>query len=191
MYNKHKRSRQFYHRLPSQNRGSTLTGLFIGVLIGLATALTVALYVHFSQLPFLIQQPQIEKSVHTEAQSLVHGIFLMQTQPPPPAPVPKNTYHFYDMLAGVHSAPPVPATRTVPEKNYVIVGEYLNTDEANNVRARLALSGIEASIQTDHRNNHLVYRIRIGPFAEPKEAQATLHQLREMGVAAIARSETL
>ena len=53
---------------------------------------------------------------------------------------------------------------------YLQVGAFENPNEADNLKARLALSGIQASAQrTQLPDGRVVHRVRIGPYARPED----------------------
>lgn len=60
---------------------------------------------------------------------------------------------------------------------YVQAGVYTVKQEADSVRARIALNGLEASISERSPGGETVYRVRLGPFADlnaAREARAVV-----------------
>jgi cell division protein FtsN len=76
------------------------------------------------------------------------------------------------------------------ERLYLQVGAFENPGEADNLKARLALAGIEASAQRAQlADGRTVHRVRIGPFAKPEDMNPVRARLAEAGFsAAVARA---
>lgn len=110
-----------------------------------------------------------------------------QAQPVPPLATPAQQ-------------PPAPVTEAVPqpvqqagqqpaprpaERIYLQVGAFENPSEADNLKARLALSGIQASAQrTQLPDGRVVHRVRVGPFAKPEDMNPMRSRLAEAGFSA-------
>ena len=139
------------------------SGLMIGLIVGLVLAIAVALWVRGSN-PF--------KSPDKITQTPVN-----QPQSAPPEPEPAPTYDFYKVLPGdTPTAPPEPAPRppSVKAKYYLQAGAFQNADDADNVKAQLALLGIEAQIQTSViADKGVIHRVRIGPFTAMDTVNST------------------
>ena len=88
-------------------------------------------------------------------------------------PADKPRFDFYTILPG--SEVPVSEQEvkqvakqegTVKDNYFLQVGSFQAAAEADNMKARLALLGLEASIQTaDIPDKGVWHRVRIGPFA--------------------------
>ncbi|MDR3413136.1 MAG: SPOR domain-containing protein [Formivibrio sp.] len=72
-----------------------------------------------------------------------------------------------------------PAKVEATKKAWLQIGSFQNEQEADNLKAKLALIGIEARIQTqDIPDKGLWHRVRVGPFnqtADIDKARAQLH----------------
>ena len=94
---------------------------------------------------------------------------------------PLKSYAFYDMLPKFEVVVPEkekdvrPDVRAVPETRrgtYVLqAGSYKNFADADRVRAKLALQGIESKVQKVSVDNDTWHRIRIGPISKSGRAQ--------------------
>ena len=106
-----------------------------------------------------------------------------------PAADDGKTYAFYEMLPKFEVVVPEkdkdvrPDIKSVPETRsgtYVLqAGSYKNFPDADRVRAKLALLGIESNVQKVTVENDTWYRIRIGPIAKLDELnrkRETLHK---------------
>lgn len=87
----------------------------------------------------------------------------------------------------VKEAPPKPV-----ERLYLQIGSFENPAEADNLKARLALAGIEASGQrVQLADGRTVHRVRIGPFSSPEEMNPARARLAESGFnATVSRAGT-
>ncbi|MHB0985819.1 MAG: SPOR domain-containing protein [Sulfuricella sp.] len=164
-------------RPPSKKGGKPIfTGIAIGLVAGLAVAIGVALYINFSPKPFVsrakpgeaakipekiddgMQKPADAKSVDTEDKNDKQN--------------GKPRFDFYTILPG--SEEPVSAQEIKQAKKqdgatkdgyYLQVGAFQAAAEADNMKARLALLGQEAIIQTANiPDKGIWHRVRIGPF---------------------------
>jgi cell division protein FtsN len=104
---------------------------------------------------------------------------------PAPAPATSTTpaaapnFDFYSVLPGnTPNVPPTPntpaATEAKPTLYYLQAGAFQNPAEADNLKARLALLGIETAIQTlDLGDKGVLHRVRVGPFRAMDELNRT------------------
>lgn len=150
--------RLFQGREDRRSGTPVLNGLMIGLLVGLLFAIVVALWVKSSN-PFksadqIPVRPPIPATAPVEA--------------PPVEPQRAPDYDFYKVLPGdTPAAPPEPTVKIKPKpaRYYLQAGAFKDADEADNVKAQLALLGIEAQIQTSVvPDKGVVHRVRIGPF---------------------------
>lgn len=82
--------------------------------------------------------------------------------------------------AEVVQAPEPAATGVV---YYMQAGAFQNAADADNLKARLALAGIEAGIQTGERADGKVWhRVRVGPFRTVEEAGHARDRLKQQQI---------
>ena len=103
-----------------------------------------------------------------------------------------KSYAFYDMLPKFEVVVPEkdkdvrPDTRAVPETRsgtYVLqAGSYKNFADADRVRAKLALQGVESKVQKVSVDNDTWHRIRIGPISNLNELNRLRTILRKADV---------
>lgn len=162
--------------LASSRKGgsSIFTGILIGLIVGLAVAIGVALYINFSPKPFVNRDKQSEA---TKAPTNNGGVAKNAA----PAEVAstnakasgKPRFDFYTILPG--SEEPVSEQQikqaakqdgAAKDSYFLQVGSFQAAAEADNMKARLALLGLEAVIQTaEIPDKGVWHRVRIGPFA--------------------------
>jgi cell division protein FtsN len=184
---------------PARSRGSPmLVGLVIGLLIGLAIALGVALYINKVPAPFLPkEQPHtIEPvAVPEPAQPKAPAVAERKHDTPPSAspaagpegekPSGKPRFEFYGILAGKEEAAKekdvavAPKDEAAPAETYYLqLAALQDPADADNLKAELALAGIEAKIQTaELPDGKTWHRVRLGPFTSVEaidEARARL-----------------
>ena len=229
----------------SASRGSTLVGIFVGLILGALVAAGIALYFTSSS-PF----PKARQDDRPAP----------APQPPKPAsepialpgkpgdkPVEKPRFDFYNVLPKGSDALPAPekpeetteivkpekadktdkadkpkpakadeATKPakedktdkvdkvdkskdaaerakaeaalldkplVPEKFYLQAGAFEDPSEADNLKARLALMGVEASVQkVDVPEKGTMHRVRVGPYMGQEAMSKAREQLTASGI---------
>jgi cell division protein FtsN len=167
----------------SGSGSSLLVGILIGLLLGLGIALAVAIYLNKVPSPFLSRG----KNAETAA-------------PKPeilkPVPVPsghseeKPRFDFYSILPGNEDSaakPPPEPPRSAPapakETFYLQAGAFQSPAEADNMKARLAMLGIEASVQSNASTDRgTLHRVRIGPFERVEQVNRTRATLKQNGI---------
>jgi cell division protein FtsN len=108
----------------------------------------------------------------------------------PPAEA-TDRFEFYEMLpdaevdvpeqpraTGDVGPPPV----SVPGTYVVQAGAFPNFAEADKVKARLALLGVESEIQAADANGATFHRVRIGPIDDLNELNRLRARLRQNGI---------
>lgn len=162
--------------------GSIWSGIMIGLLLGLAGAAAVALWVGRSN-PFVDRAPVADKPGVSATQpqpggQIVDPLAKATTSANPPR------FDFYKILPGNQAATPEPNAKATPpppanDQYYLQAGAFPNGEDADNLKARLALMGYEADIQTvDIPNKGVWHRVRLGPYksGELNKVQADLTQ---------------
>lgn len=175
-------------RSPSASSGGTLIGIFIGLMMGASIAAGAAWY--FTRANPFQSAPSAPRLPAADQQpAALPG-------KPGDRPVIKQDFDFYKILPQGDNVPgaqvvanppmPVPVPDAKPaERMYLQLGAFENAAEADNLKARLALAGVEASSQrgqmTDGRT---VHRVRVGPFAGPEEMNPVRSRLAAAGFSA-------
>jgi cell division protein FtsN len=163
-------------------------GILIGLLLGLCIALGVALYINKGANPF------VQKAKPVEATGRETPATDAPKSPSPaekPANKPAKTaeakprFDFYKILPGTEEAvTDKEFKRTLPasskEVYFLQVAAFQNPADADNLKARLALAGIEAQIQTATLPDGKVWhRVRVGPFSNKDELGKSRAALKE------------
>ena len=166
---------------PRGGSGSLLIGILIGVVLGAGMALGVAWYVNRMPSPFLAHEAPSRSAAPAKSAPATAAT----------APADKPRFDFYKMLPGseepatdqqVHEAQrrPAPAER---EAFFLQAGAFQNSADADSLKARLALLGIEATIQTAAlADRGTWHRVRVGPYTSVEELNRTRDTLKQNGV---------
>lgn len=168
--------------------GSTLLGIFIGLAIGLLIAVAIAFYISKIPTPF-VNHDSAAKVAPAQADR-----DLAEKAAAPVAPVApdKPRFDFYRILPGQE----VPVSEQelrqqatkpdAPKENYLIqAGAYQSPADADALKARLALLGLEASVEPVQRpDKGTLYRVRLGPYSQLDEINRVRQTLAQNGVEA-------
>lgn len=194
-----------------KNRGGTLIGIFVGLVLGMVISFGLVWYMQKMPLPFHDKSARPERSATGDAN---------------PAPLPgkpgdkvaeRPRFEFYKILPGGQESPaespaadnktagakpaenkpaetkptetkPADTGKTPPpagEPVYLQAGAFQKAEDADTLKAKLALMGIEANIiDADVPDKGRVHRVRVGPFANGDEAARVRAQLAQSGITA-------
>ncbi len=164
--------------------GSTFVGILIGLVLGLSIALGVAWYINKMPNPFK------DKTQASTPPTPPKG--APATKAPDAATADKGPrFTFPEILKGDDKSAhrdkgdkgektSTPAPR---EAFFLQAGSFQNAPDADNLKARLALVGIEASIQTTNLPDKGVWhRVRVGPYTDVDELNRIRSILKQNGV---------
>jgi len=166
-------------RTKRQSKGSPFfSGLLVGFLLGVAASLAVVMYIKGGESPFADQpgtkKPLAEKIAEDAKKSADAGNAANKTPADTTADSgDKTRFDFYTILPGSESKvtteelnikdqQPQPV---VQYTYYLQVGAFQTGEEADNMKAKLALQGFEAVVQTATIPDKGVWhRVRVGPL---------------------------
>jgi cell division protein FtsN len=179
-------------RKARRGHGNTLLGVLIGLVLGVLIAVGVAFYMNRAELPFQDKLPRAtEKPV--EARPPVEAAARTEPAPlpgkPGDKPLERPRFDFYKMLpSGEEVASPkpeAPAAEAPAEMLFLQVGSFQKAEDADNLKAKLALMGVEAGVQAvDIPEKGTLHRVRIGPFKKPEDMNRSRALLAENGIQA-------
>jgi cell division protein FtsN len=175
-----------------------LVGVFIGVLVGLCLALGVALYLNRTPAPFAGKDKAAEPSKPAQAEKTTPKFEPVKPEPEKapsqaaaPAPAakpaePKTRFDFYKILPGEEAVTGKQLGQGATQGSssrvvyYLQAGAFQQTTDADNLKARLALAGLEAQIQTATLpDNSVWHRVRLGPYSNAQDLDKARAQLKE------------
>ena len=153
-----------------------------GILIGLGAAVALMLK---GYLPELKQHgPTVDNKTTSEAA-------LVEDDRSEPAKPKKPRYDFFTVLPEMEVVVPEqqlsreaeptsqPVAGTTQDKYILQVGSFRNSADAEQMKARLALLGSIATVQTVTVNEQTWHRVRIGPFEGAREADEKRRMLSD------------
>lgn len=150
---------------------SVFTGVLIGLTFGALLAVGIALWVTGNN-PF--------KSATSNSPAPDTPAPNQPTVAPPVMPEAAPSFDFYKVLpsdAPDQAQPSSHATAPATTLYYLQAGAFQNPADADNLKAQLALLGVETVIQTsDLGEKGIFHRVRVGPF----NAMDQINQTRKL-----------
>jgi cell division protein FtsN len=161
---------------PRAMRGGTLLGVFVGLVLGLAVAAAIAYFLGKSGLTGSPAATGMQKEIVRNGKP--------ETVPATGTPE-KPRFDFYKILPGTEEPKlaKAPETQTKPvDRLWLQAGAFASESDAENLKARLALSGWEASVQMATLADKSVrYRVRLGPYDNTDELNRIKADLGKSG----------
>ncbi len=161
------------------------SGLLVGLLLGVGISVLMAVFITGVKSPFeekVTPAPVIEAEKAEEVPA---------AEPVPPADeAGKPRFDFYTILPGTEQQVTEEEIRrqetvAVKESYFLQVGAFQTEQEADNMKAKLALQGLEAIVQTaEIPGKGILHRVRIGPFSDLNEINKSRAVLEQNGFAA-------
>lgn len=168
--------------------GSLLIGILIGLLLGLGVALAVAWYVNKMPTPFLNRGLPPAKGAPEK--SAAPALSRPEEKGAKTAEA-KPRFDFYKILPGEEpvseqqfkEAQQKASTARSNETFFLQAGAFQNAPDADNLKARLALLGMEASVQTTTLPDKGVWhRVRVGPYSGVEDLNRARDSLKQNGI---------
>jgi cell division protein FtsN len=72
-----------------------------------------------------------------------------------------------------------------PLQYFVQAGAFRGVEEAEQMRARLSLMGLQARVSEREQAGRVVFRVRLGPFDRREDAEKAGERLEAAGVSAV------
>ncbi|MBL8492410.1 MAG: SPOR domain-containing protein [Rhodocyclaceae bacterium] len=182
-----------------RSRGGTLLGIFLGLVVGVLISFGVVWYLNKTPIPFQNKtgRPEAGKAAETKAPDgkVADGKAVPAPQALPGKPGDKAPgapgegdrprFEFYTILPGGQDAAPAPAEKApaAAEILFLQAGAFQKAQDADNLKAKLALMGVEAGVQEINLpDKGVMHRVRVGPFAKPEEMNRVRNQLAQGGI---------
>ena len=166
--------------------GGTLLGIFIGLVLGLAIATAAAIYVTNAPVPFVNKTQQQRATTPQADQKLADAAKAGAAEKP--------KFDFYKILPGqeepvtdrdLKSAAAKQAEKPGAPRDlyFVQAGAFQNPADADNLKARLALMGLQASVEPANLpDKGTWYRVRLGPYTKVDELNKVRQALAQNGI---------
>jgi cell division protein FtsN len=191
----------------SGKSGSLIAGILLGMVLGLAAAGGVAWYI-VKKNPASFEhretpKPEAENKIVSPPASAPAPVSdNVPSAASEVSPTAKQHFEFYKVLTDkpdgtaqkgsekstakeTHAAQQAKSAQAASTKEifYVQAGSYPNEDSAEKLKAKLALLGLEASLQTAVIPDRGTYhRVRLGPFNSSSDVNKVLALLKQNGV---------
>lgn len=174
-------------RQKTAGKGSIFfTGFLFGLIVGVGASVAVAWFVKGGDSPFSVPEraPRVDTAPASGADAT------------PPADDPSR-FDFYKILPNNEN--PVPEQEAQPrqaeqmpvppagaaESYYLQVGAFHSEQDADNLKAQLALLGMEALVQTvEVPGKGNLHRVRVGPYASLDQIARARTALTQNGFSA-------
>ena len=179
--------------------GSTLLGVFIGLIFGLALAAGIAVYINKTPIPFLDKVKPADKTASSKTPAVAPNLSETLKTAPEKQAGDKPRFDFYKILPGQEESvseqqikqaakDAVKATAEGKDlKDFYLLqaGAFQNPADADNLKAKLALLGLEAGVEpTNLAEKGIWYRVRIGPYTKIDDLNRTRATLAQNGIEA-------
>lgn len=163
-----------------------LTGLIVGVLLGVAISVVFTIYIKGGTSAFTTKtdpaiaiDPKDGKTTKEEATS-------ENVEPAKPR------FEFYNILQGNEPKVTEQEIKQVdgedrkPQESYFLqVGAFRTEQEADNMKAKMALIGLEAIVEPiSLQDKGVLHRVRVGPFVDMAQVNKAKSELKENGFSA-------
>lgn len=170
---------------PKKQGHPLFAGIMIGLVVGLIFAVGIALYINFSPKPFVSRDRPPAVPAKAPEKNAVDSQKAAPDAAAPTEAADKNgkaggkpRFDFYTILPGSEEPASVHETKKSEKREsaakdslFLQVGSFQAATEADNMKARLAMLGMEADIQTvSVPDKGVWHRVRVGPFGSDKEA---------------------
>ncbi|MEO6421852.1 MAG: SPOR domain-containing protein [Candidatus Nitrotoga sp.] len=196
---------------------SLLTGILVGMVVGLAIAGGVAWYILKTPSSFVNNVPHETTKLAADPEKQFPASVAKTAQSPTSAASGvdegKPRFEFYKVLTDkqdatvliqkssdknsdnssdnmtttVNKSAPVQPSGTVAAKEsyYLQAGSFSNADDADRLKAKLAMLGIEASVQiATIPDKGVWHRVHVGPYKDREEMNIASAALKQNGVRA-------
>ncbi len=170
--------------------GGTLIGIFIGLVLGLALAAGLALYMTNAPVPFVTRADKARATPPQADRALAETARSADAKA---GDASKPRFDFYKILPGqevpvtekeLRAAAKAPDKSGAPRDLYFVqAGAFQNPADADNLKARLALAGLVASVEPANLpDKGIWYRVRLGPYTQLDEINRVRATLAQNGI---------
>lgn len=179
----------------TRSGGPLFLGLFIGYALGIVSAIGVWIYINQAPSPFLTEDKTVKQKPAGNVSSKTEGD-KVNNKELDQANVNRPRFDFYNILPSSDeplteepfdqaalSSTPIKNDTSVTSDYFLQIGSYKNANEAERMKAELALLGIMASVQTaESSDKGTWYRVRVGPYSKIDEIDQMRASLQENGI---------
>ncbi|MCX7193511.1 MAG: SPOR domain-containing protein [Proteobacteria bacterium] len=186
---------------PKKSGSPMLAGILMGMVVGVALAAGMAWFILKSPSPFVNKESDVKPAVEVvkptveivrpavevvkpRVENAVNGASGVEEAKP--------RFEFYKVLtdkpdAATDAAPKAAENPKVNESKsapkYLQAGSFANAADAENLKATLAMKGLEANVQTvSLPGKGEMHRVRVGPFQSEQEMTSARGTLKLNGL---------
>jgi cell division protein FtsN len=167
-----------------------VAGFLVGLASGIGLSAATALYITNAPVPFInkVQRPTEKVNPGANGELPDPNKPLYSTRAVVPL-APTVAPHDATAAPGMAVAPPAPAAAAPADENsgrvMIQTGAFKSAQDADAMRARLALLGLDARVsQVNQDAATVLYRVRIGPYRELDDLSGIRRTLSENGIEA-------
>lgn len=178
---------------PKKSGSPLLAGILMGMVVGVALAAGLAWFILKSPSPF------VNKEATTRPAAEVATVEVVRPEPVKPkvevaavsgVDEAKPRFEFYKVLTDKPDAADAqlkPAEKPKAEESkaakFLQAGSFSNATDAENLKATLAMKGMEASVQkVNIPGRGDMHRVRVGPFSSEQELSGARGTLKLNGL---------
>ena len=155
-----------------------LSGLLVGLLLGVGFSLGLTMYIKGTDSPFTDEKSSLNtsamlaKKLPKQKSASENALPSDENSDASAQNKPDNQFDFYTILPETESTVTEKEIKanslTIKKDNYFLqVGAFQNEADADNMKAKLALQGFEAVVQTATIPEKGVWhRVRVGPLSD-------------------------
>jgi cell division protein FtsN len=185
---------------PKKSGNPMLAGILMGMVVGVALAAGLAWFILKSPSPFVSKEQVVKPSMEISLPAVEIARPAVEVAKPRVDAVDgasgveeaKPRFEFYKVLTdkqdATAEAAPKPAEKAKPADSksapkYLQAGSFANAADAENLKASLAMKGLETSVQTATiPGRGEVHRVRVGPFQSEQEMTSARGTLKLNGL---------
>ncbi len=170
---------------------SLMLGLFIGYALGLISAMGIWMYISQTPSPFIAQDRPADSAIKSGlGPGQKGGLAAGKDDKSVQTADGKPRFEFYKILPGAEepvteqqlqqAAPPQPLAK---DSYFIQAGSFQSAEDAENLKAKLAMMGVEASVQAvDLADKGIWHRVRVGPVTDTGEISRVRASLQQNGI---------
>lgn len=175
---------------PAGKNNAFITGLLVGMILGIGISVAVAILVTGGKSPFIEHETSVEPVTAETSKGMdseEEAVPAENSEAKPDA----NRFDFYKILPGesqvteqeIQQSKEAPQNQAPAIENYFLqVGAFQTEEEADNIKAKLALLGLEAIVQTANVPDKGVWhRVRVGPYTDLDQISKARAELTKNG----------
>ena len=175
---------------PAGKNNAFITGLLVGMILGIGISVAVAILVTGGKSPFIEHETSVEPvpaETSKDMNSEEGAVPAENNEAKPDA----NRFDFYKILPGesqvteqeIQQSKEAQQNQAPAIENYFLqVGAFQTEEEADNIKAKLALLGLEAVVQTANVPDKGVWhRVRVGPYTDLDQISKARAELTKNG----------